>query len=100
MPGRDFLRKPATGADDRAPSYLADTWKRANHAPGKDRAELAEPLGVGLRSWRAGRFPSTLAKPTSPAATTPNIATRIKDVIAQAMMMPPFEAGMVTPSTV
>jgi hypothetical protein len=35
---------------------------------------------------------------TNPTAMTPNIATRIRDVMVQAMMNLAFEAGMVAPA--
>jgi hypothetical protein len=88
VPGLDFLMTPATAAIDRAPAYLVDT--RAHQAPGKlqGRAELPELLGAGLPSWRAGELPLRLARSTNPAAAmTPNVATRIKDVMVQAMMI-------------
>jgi hypothetical protein len=41
-----------------------------------------------MPSWRAGELPLRLARSTNPtAAMTPNIATRIKDVMVQAMMI-------------
>jgi hypothetical protein len=79
---------PATAAIDRAPSYLVDM--RAHQAPGKlqGRAELPELLAAGMPSWRAGGLPLRPARSTNPAAAmTPNIATRIKDVMVQAMMI-------------